>query len=160
MERVLDQLDRLAAGRHAGARVPADALARPGIARAFGWVLVMLVALVAIGVVTIATAAWLDGHGETVALVGWMRGVVGLGLTVTLFYFWWRARDGHVWAWKRLTLFSKIFPLATLAVAAVPDLLPAWMVTEQILFAMVMLAMAWTLDSRAMRAAFTARTAH
>lgn len=156
MERVLDRLDRLAAGPRAGARVPADALAHPRIGRAFAWVLAMLVALALIGAATIATAAWLDGRGEPIALVGWLRGVVGLGLTLTLFYFWARARDGHVWAWQRLTLFSKIFPFVTLAVAAVPSLLPVWMVTEQIVFAMVMLAMAWTLDSHLMRAAFAA----
>ena len=87
-----------------------------------------------------------------------MRGVVALVLSMTLFYFWLRARDGFVWAWSRLTLFAKIFPLVTLAIAAIPYLLPVWMVTEQIVFSMLMLAMAWALDSRRMRRVFTAPT--
>ncbi|GIG55123.1 hypothetical protein [Demequina activiva] len=160
MTRLFERLDRLAAGRQASTRVSADALGHPRIRLTFRWVLAMLVALVAIAVATVATAAWLDEHGEDVALIGWMRGVIGLVLSTTLFYFWLRARDGYVWAWTRLTLFSKIFPLVTLAIAAVPALLPVWMVTEQIVFSMVMLGMAWALDSRRMRTAFTAPAAN
>ena len=156
MERVFVAVDRLAAGRHATATGSAVRLAQPRVGRTFWWVLAMLVVLVLISAVTVATAAWLTWRGERIAPVGWLRGVVALVITCTLFYFWFRARRGFVWAWSRLTLFSKIFPLVTLAIAAVPHLLPVVMVTEQIVFSMVLLAMAWTLDTATMRAAFHA----
>jgi hypothetical protein len=159
MERAFAVLDRLAAGRRAGKRAHADALADPRVGRTFRWALVMLVALLIISAVTVATALWLKRQGEDVGIVGWMRGIVALLITCTLFYFWLRARSGAVWAWSRLTLFSKIFPLVTLAIAAVPNLLPVAIVTEMIVFSMVLLAMAWTLDSRVMRAAFVPRDA-
>ena len=63
MDRLFDRLDRLAAGRQAGTRVAADALEDPRISGTFRAVLAMLAGLVVLALVTVATAAWLDGHG-------------------------------------------------------------------------------------------------
>jgi hypothetical protein len=75
-------------------------------------------------------------------------------MTVTLFYFAWRAQLGFYWAYSRLRLFSKIFPVVTLVIAAIPGLYPFWMVTEQIVFSLILIGVADYLDSDHMRAAF------
>jgi hypothetical protein len=83
-----------------------------------------------------------------------MRCFVVLGMTATLFYFVWRARLGYYWAYSRLRLFSRIFPVVTLVIAAIPGLYPIWMITEQILFSVVLIGVADYLGSDHMRAAF------
>lgn len=92
--------------------------------------------------------------GEAVSFAVWMRTVVVLGMTATLFYFAWRAQRGWRWAYQRLRLFSQIFPVITLVMAAIPNLYPAWMVTEQIIFSLVMIGIADFLTSDHMRDAY------
>ena len=84
----------------------------------------------------------------------WMRTFVVLAMTLTLFYFGWRAQKGFYWAYSRLRLFSKIFPVITLVLAAIPGLYPFWMVTEQILFSLIMIGVGDYLSSDHMRDAF------
>jgi len=86
----------------------------------------------------------------------WMRTVVVLGMTATLFYFAWRASLGWRWAYLRLRLFAQIFPVITLVLAAIPGLYPVWMVTEQIVFSLIMIGIADFLTSDHMRATFAA----
>ncbi|WP_426624554.1 hypothetical protein ACPPVW_00150 [Leifsonia sp. McL0607] len=100
----------------------------------------------------IALVLTLDG--ALVPFAVWMRSVVVLGMTVTLFYFAWRAQKGYYWAYARLRLFSKIFPVVTLVIAAIPGLYPFWMVTEQIVFSLILIGVADYLDSDHMREAF------
>jgi hypothetical protein len=75
-------------------------------------------------------------------------------MTMTLFYFAWRAQRGFYWAYSRLRLFSKIFPVVTLVIAAIPGLYPLWMVTEQIIFSLILIGVADVLDSDHMRESF------
>ncbi len=75
-------------------------------------------------------------------------------MTLTLGYFAWRASGGWRWAYQRLRLFSQIFPVVTLVMAAIPGLYPGWMVTEQILFSLVMIGIADFLTSDHMRHAY------
>src|SRR5699024_10289534 len=77
--------------------------------------------------------------GEPVPFAAWMRTVVVLGMTATLFYFFWRATKGFYWGYQRLRLFTQIFPVITLVMAAIPGLYPVWMITEQIVFSLVMI---------------------
>jgi hypothetical protein len=94
------------------------------------------------------------GMRNEVPWVVWMRLVVVLAMTVTLFYFSWRAQRGYYWAYSRLRLFSKIFPIVALVTAAIPGLYPLWMVTEQICFALILLGIAEYLSSDHMREAY------
>ena len=66
----------------------------------------------------------------------------------------WRARAGWYWAFRRLQLFSRIFPIVALVLAAIPGLYPFWVVTEQILFAILLIGVSDYLQSDAVRAAF------
>ncbi len=93
-------------------------------------------------------------HGGSVSGIVWYRLVVIFGLTATLFYFVWRAGRGFYWAYSRLRLFSMVFPVVALASSAVPGLYPSWMIVEQILFSVVLLAIAVVLSSAHMRAVF------
>src|SRR5665811_2580177 len=93
-------------------------------------------------------------RGDEVAWVVWMRLVVVLGMTMTLFYFAWRAQRGFYWAYSRLRLFSKIFPIVALVTAAIPGLYPLWMVTEQICFSLILLGIAEYLSTDHMREAY------
>jgi len=79
---------------------------------------------------------------------------VVLAMTVTLYYFAWRASAGYWWAYSRLRLFSQIFPIVTLVIAAIPGLYPLWMVIEQIVFSLLLIGVADILRSDHMRDAF------
>ncbi|MCC4249146.1 MULTISPECIES: hypothetical protein [Microbacterium] len=152
IEPALRRLDRLAGGRQAGHRVPASE--DPRVRRAFRAVTILLAAGFLLGVATIVIAAVMAAAGDDVGFAVWMRCLVVLGITTTLFYFLWRARAGWYWAFRRLQLFSRIFPVVALVLAAIPGLYPFWVVTEQILFAILLIGVSDYLQSDAVRAAY------
>ncbi|WP_374010231.1 hypothetical protein [Leifsonia sp. LS-T14] len=154
MESLLARLDRIAGGRHAAYRVPEEGRSHPRTRRAFTVVTWLLAAELVIGLSAVVVAIVLTRDGVAVPFPVWMRSVVVLGMTTTLFYFAWRAQKGYFWAYSRLRLFAKIFPVVTLVIAAVPGLYPLWMVTEQIVFSLILIGVADYLDSDHMRAAF------
>ena len=154
MESLLARLDRIAGGRHAGYLVPEAGRTHPKTRRAFVVIAWLLLVELVIGTAAVAVAVTLRWQGQAVPFAVWMRSVVVLGMTVTLFYFAWRASKGYYWAYSRLRLFSKIFPVVTLVIAAIPGLYPLWMVTEQIVFSLILIGVADYLDSDHMRASF------
>ncbi|WP_243226761.1 hypothetical protein [Microbacterium sp. CIAB417] len=152
METFLLRLDRLAGGRMAGYRVdPSD---DPRVSRAFRAITILLVACFLLGIATVVTSAWLTASGEDVGFAVWMRCLVVLGITTTLFYFLWRARAGWYWAIRRLQLFSRIFPIVALVLAAIPGLYPWWVISEQIVFAILLIGVSDYLQSDYLRAAY------
>jgi hypothetical protein len=154
LENILLKLDRIAGGRQAGVAIDDETLAHPKTRRAFTWIMWLLVAELLIGMaaVIIALALTLNGHPQPFAV--WMRGLIVLAMTATLFYFAWRAARGWVWAYSRLRLFAQIFPVITLVIAAIPGLYPAWMITEQIIFSLIMIGIGDFLTSDHMRDAY------
>ena len=154
MESLLRRLDRIAGGRHADYTIPDENLRDPKTRRAFVVITWLLVAEFVVGVAAVVIAVVLFVGGESVPWAVWMRSVVVLAMTVTLFYFAWRAQKGYYWAYSRLRLFAKIFPVVTLVIAAIPGLYPFWMVTEQIVFSLILIGVADYLDSDHMREAF------
>jgi hypothetical protein len=82
-----------------------------------------------------------------------------LGITITLFYFAWRAARGFYWAYSRLRLFSKIFPIVTLVIATIPGLYPLWMTVEQVIFSFLLIGVGDLLTTDHMRDAFPRRPA-
>lgn len=154
MDSALRLLDRIAGGRHADYTISDEAREDPRTRRAFVVITWLLVAEFVIGLAAVVVAAVLMAAGQPVHWAVWMRCAVVLGMTVTLFYFAWRAQLGYYWAYSRLRLFSKIFPVVTLVIAAIPGLYPFWMVTEQIVFSLILIGVADYLDSDHMRAAF------
>lgn len=119
----------------------------------------LLIVELVLGFSAVAYAVVIARGGESVPFIVWMRTLVVLGMTATLFYFAWRASLGLRWGYQRLRLFSQIFPVITLVMAAIPGLYPAWMVTEQILFSLIMIGIADFLTSDHMREAFRAPVA-
>jgi hypothetical protein len=148
------RLDRVAGGRHAHVRIDHELLTAPRTRRAFVAIAWLLVLELAIGIAAVVIALVLAARGIPVPWSVWMRTVVVLGMTATLFYFVWRASLGYYWGYSRLRLFSKIFPVITLVLAAIPGLYPLWMVTEQIVFSLVLIGVADYLDSDHMRSVF------
>ncbi len=122
--------------------------------RAFTAITVLLAAGFVLGVATVVVALVMTTNGDDVGFAVWMRCLVVLAITTTLFYFLWRARAGWYWAFRRLQLFSRIFPVVALVLAAIPGLYPFWVVTEQILFALLLIGVSDYLQSDTMRAAF------
>lgn len=139
MENLLTKIDRFAGGRKAGIVVPSDGLAQPKTKRAFAWITWLLVFELVLGFGAVVYAVLIARAGEPVPFAVWMRTIVVLGMTVTLFYFFWRAMKGFYWGYQRLRLFTQIFPVITLVMAAIPGLYPVWMITEQIVFSLVMI---------------------
>lgn len=135
--------------------LPPDAKLRHAF-RAVTW---LLAACLALGVATVVTASVLAASGAEVTFAVWMRCLVVLGITATLFYFLARARRGWYWALRRLQLFSRIFPVVALALAAIPGLYPLWVIGEQILFAVVLIGVSDYLHTDAIRRAFPKPTA-
>lgn len=153
-EPLLRRLDRLAGGRHAEVMIAEEMRDHPRTRRAFAWIGWLLGVEFVLGLAAIVVAVLIAGSGEHVPFAVWMRATVVLGMTATLFYFAWRAQQGFFWAYSRLRLFSQIFPVVTLVMAAIPGLYPWWMVTEQILFSLVLIGVADFLTSDHMREAF------
>ncbi len=156
---LLRQVDRIAAGRRQrDLRAPADLIADRKVQqgfRAIRWILAAEI-LVGASAVGIALVNLLNGTPDNLAV--WMRGLVVLGLTLGLGYFALRARQGWYWSYMRLRLFSRIFPTVTLVIAAIPGLYPLWMITEQIIFSVLMIGIGDIATSEAMRTAFAKKT--
>ena len=154
VESVLLEIDRLAGGRHADRTISEEMRTDPKTRRAFVTITWLLAAGLLLGLAAVVVAVVLLLRGDEVAWVVWMRLVVVLGMTMTLFYFAWRAQRGFYWAYSRLRLFSKIFPIVALVTAAIPGLYPLWMITEQICFALILLGIADYLSTDHMREAY------
>nr|WP_243843573.1 hypothetical protein [Microbacterium endophyticum] len=126
----------------------------PRVARAFRVITWMLIACFLLGIGTVIASVVLTVNGDDVGFAVWMRCLVVLGITTTLFYFLWRARLGWYWAIRRLQLFSRIFPIIALVLAAIPGLYPLWVTTEQIIFAILLIGISDYLQSDYLRAAY------
>ena len=153
VENVLLQIDRLAGGRHGDHTISEAMRTDPRTRRVFVVVTALLLVELLLGASALAVPVML-GMRHEVPLIVWMRLVVVLAMTMTLFYFAWRAQRGYWWAYSRLRLFSKIFPIVALVTAAIPGLYPLWMVTEQIFFALILLGIAEYLSTDHMREAY------
>ncbi|MDQ1481927.1 MAG: hypothetical protein QOF35_3 [Actinomycetota bacterium] len=153
VENVLLEIDRIAGGRHGDRTISEEMRTDPKTRRVFVAVTWLLAAELLIGTAALAIPVMLNMRHEVPWIV-WMRLVVVLAMTLTLFYFAWRAQRGYYWAYSRLRLFSKIFPIVALVTAAIPGLYPLWMVTEQIFFALILLGIAEYLSTDHMRAAY------
>ncbi len=147
-------VDRLAGGRNGHYVVTDPMREHPRTRMAFRWVQWILVAEVVVGLTAVGIAVVLQLGGTPVGFAVWFRGVVVLLMTLTLFFFAWRAQLGFYWGYQRLRLFSQIFPVITLIVATIPGLYPYWMVIEQIVFAVLMIGIADFLTSDHMRDAY------
>jgi hypothetical protein len=157
VESLFLRLDRIAGGR-ASSRVISDQLRdHRSTRRTFAGIRWILAAEIVVGLVAIVIAIVLDARGYHVAWAVWFRSVAVLGITVTLFYFAWRASKGYYWAYSRLRLFSKIFPIVTLVIAAIPGLYPLWMTVEQIIFSFLLIGVGDLLTTDHMRDAFPRR---
>lgn len=148
------RLDRLAGGRQGGYVIREDLRSHPDTVRSFRWIRWLLVAETIVGLTAIVVAVVLTRDGQTVPWAVWFRATVVLLITLTLYVFAWRAQLGYYWAYSRLRLFSRIFPVVTLVVAAIPGLYPFWMVIEQIVFSLLMIGIGDVLTSDHMRVAF------
>jgi hypothetical protein len=155
LERLFVSLDRIAGGRNSNRLVGDEARTHPRTRRAFTAIAWLLLVELLIGISAVVIAVAFTLNGQTQPWSVWMRVVVVLGITTTLFYFLWRASKGLYWGYARLKLFSKIFPVVTLVLAAIPGLYPVWMVTEQIVFSLILIGVADYLDSDHMRKAFS-----
>ena len=154
VESVLREIDRVAGGRHADHTISVELRSDPRTRRVFLVITWLLVAELLIGAGALAVPVMLHLRGDDVAPVIWMRLAIVLAMTTTLFYFAWRAQRGFYWAYSRLRLFSKIFPVVALVTAAIPGLYPLWMVTEQIVFSLILLGICEYLSTDHMREAY------
>ena len=154
IERVLLEIDHVAGGRHADHTISEEMRTDPRTRKVFVVITWLLVAELLIGAGALAVPVMLHLRGDDVALIVWMRLIVVLAMTSTLFYFAWRAQHGYYWAYSRLRLFSKIFPVVALVTAAIPGLYPLWMVTEQIIFSLLLLGICDYLSTDHMREAY------
>lgn len=152
LEPLFVRLDRVAGGRIAGRKV--DLAQHPKTRRGFVGILWILAAEIVVGLVAIVIAIVLTVNGMPPPWAVWFRGIAVLAITATLLYFAWRASLGWYWAYSRLRLFSRIFPIVTLVIAAIPGLYPLWMTIEQIVFSLLLIGVGDILTGNVMRAAF------
>ncbi|HEU0205159.1 MAG TPA: hypothetical protein VFQ74_00495 [Pseudolysinimonas sp.] len=152
LEPLFLRLDRVGGGRIAGRRV--DLAAHPKTRRGFDGILWILAAEIVVGLAAIVIAIVLTVNGMPQPWAVWFRGIAVLAITATLLYFAGRASLGWFWAYSRLRLFSRIFPVVTLVIAAIPGLYPLWMTIEQIVFSLLLIGVGDILTGNAMREAF------
>lgn len=152
LESLFRVVDRLAGGRDRNHRVlgASHDAARRGLTI----VAAILVICTLLGAGTVVAVVWLHLTGHAVTLPVWIRGLVILAITASLFYFLWRAWLGWYWAFRRLQLFTRIFPAVALALSAIPGFFPVWMIVEQLVFAALLIVAAVLLSTTAMRQAF------
>jgi hypothetical protein len=148
------RLDGIAGGRQAEHVIHEDMREHPRTVRAFVGIRWLLLGETVVGLTAIFIAAVLWSRGEHVPWAVWFRSTVVLFITASLYVFAWRAQLGYWWAYSRLRLFSRIFPIVTLIVATIPGLYPGWMVVEQIVFSLLMIGIGDLLTTDHMRAAF------
>ncbi|WP_413332510.1 hypothetical protein ACH82I_10800 [Brevibacterium sp. GP-SGM9] len=153
-DNVFAKIDRLAGGKKAGILVAPEGLRLPKTRTAFRWITWLLSFELVLGFGAVVVAVIISQSGDPVPFAVWMRTVVVFGMTATLFYFFWRATKGYYWGYQRLRLFTQIFPVITLVMAAIPGLYPVWMITEQIVFSLVMIGVGDFLTSDHMREVF------
>ncbi|MCD7100818.1 hypothetical protein [Pseudoclavibacter sp. 13-3] len=146
VDRVLSS--RLIGGSNAALRLAAPV---PGARRVWRSIAVLLSLEVVVGIATLVVAFFFRHADGLVTPASWFRGTVVLLMTLTLFGFAWAARRGYWWAYWRLRLFSQIFPVVTLAIAAVPGLYPLWMTIEQIVFSVLLIGVGDYLTGDRMR---------
>ncbi|WP_255447541.1 hypothetical protein [Schumannella sp. 10F1B-5-1] len=153
-EPVWRRLDRVGGGRLAPLRIRAEFEGDAKLRRGFAGIFWILTAEVVIGAAALVVAIVLAAVGVMEPPAVWFRSIAVLAITATLLYFAWRAWLGWYWAYSRLRLFSRIFPIVTLVIAAVPGLYPLWMVFEQILFSVLLVGVGDILTSDRFREAF------
>jgi hypothetical protein len=152
-------LDRIAGGRQSSRVIEASMRDHASTLRTFAGIRWILASEIVVGLFSIVTAIVLTASGQSVDWAVWFRSVAVLGITITLFYFAWRAAMGFYWAYSRLRLFSKIFPIVTLAIATIPGLYPLWMTVEQVIFSFLLIGVGDLLTTDHMRDAFPRRPA-
>ncbi|MGW8482462.1 hypothetical protein ACWGJP_04945 [Microbacterium sp. NPDC055903] len=152
---LLRRVDRLAAGRQRDLRAGGDLASVQRSFRAIGWILAVEI-VISVSAIGIAGMNLLTGNPDGFAV--WMRVLVVFGLTAGLTYFALRASAGWYWAYSRLRLFARIFPIVTLVTAAIPGLYPLWMVIEQIIFSLLMFVVGEIAGTDAMRTVFAKAT--
>ncbi|GAA4264407.1 hypothetical protein [Frondihabitans peucedani] len=148
------RVDRLAGGRQHAVVVREDMREHPRTVRAFQRIRWLLVGETVVGLTAVVIAILLAADGVAVPWAVWFRSTVVLLITLSLYVFAWRAQLGYYWAFARLRLFSRIFPLVTIVVASLPGLYPFWMVVEQWVFSGLMVGIAVVLSSGHLREAF------
>jgi hypothetical protein len=148
------RVDRLAGGRQHAVVVREDMRAHPHTVRAFQRIRWLLVGETVVGLTAIVIVILLALHGVPLSWAVWFRSTVVMFITLSLYVFAWRAQLGYYWAFARLRLFSRIFPLVTIVVASLPGLYPFWMVVEQYVFSALMIGIAIVLSSRHLREVF------
>jgi hypothetical protein len=149
------RLDRIGGGRRlAGLRMRRDDASRDRTRRGFAGIFWILAAEALIGVIALVVAVVFAATGHPEAPAVWFRTIAVLAITVALLYFAWRAWLGWYWAYARLRLFSRIFPIVTLVVAAWPGLYPLWMTIEQIVFSLLLIGVGDILTSDHFRETF------
>ncbi len=151
---LIERVDRVAGGRRAAYEISEADRRDPAIRRAWRTVTVLLVVCLVLATAAVGEALVLHLRGNDASRIVWMRLVVILGMTVSLFYFRWRAGLGRWWAYSRLRLFSMIFPVVAVVSSAVPGLYPTWMIVEQVTFSIVLLAITVVLGRAPMRRAY------
>lgn len=147
------RIDRLLSSRLVGGSNAALRLAAPpqGAQRVWRSIALLLSLEVVVGIATLVVAFAFRHVDGLVTPASWFRGTVVLLMTFTLFGFVWAARRGYWWAYWRLRLFSQIFPVVTLVIAAVPGLYPLWMTIEQIVFSVLLIGVGDFLTGERMR---------
>lgn len=148
------RVDRLAGGRQHAVVVREDMREHPRTVRAFKRIRWLLVGETVVGLTAVVIAVLLSLDGVAVPWAVWFRSTVVLFITLSLYVFAWRAQLGYYWAFARLRLFSRIFPLVTIVVASLPGLYPFWMVVEQWVFSALMVGIAVVLSSGHLREVF------
>ncbi|RKR74437.1 hypothetical protein [Frondihabitans australicus] len=148
------RIDRLAGGRQHAYVVREDMRRHESTVRAFRILRLLLLVETLVGVAAIAIAVTLTSHGVAVSWAVWFRATVVLMITLSLYVFAWRAQLGYYWAFSRMKLFSRIFPVVTVVVALIPGLYPTWMVVEQLIFSGLMVVIAVLLSTPHLRSVF------
>lgn len=127
---------------------------RPAVAVALRTVTLLVVAYAVVSVLTVALVALLDAHHDHLSATAWTRSTVVAVVSLVTLSMAVVASRGSRGAWWRLRIATAVQIVAIAVVVAVPSSIPAWLRAEQVVCAVLLVAVAWLANGRQVRAAF------
>ena len=127
----------------------------PRSAAALRSVQLLVIAYLAVSVLTLAAIIALRNHAAVVNDAVWTRGTIVVASALLTFAFARRAARGSKKGFLRLRIVSAVMLVAIVVIIALPGTFPLWMKFEQGVCGLLLLAVALIVNGKHLRSVFT-----
>jgi peptidoglycan/LPS O-acetylase OafA/YrhL len=116
----------------------------------------LLLAFLALSVLTVAAVVLLADHPSLVTPAAWVRAPLVAFSALVLWLIARRAAAGHAGSYRRLRIISIAVLVAIVVIVSLPGLLPGWLRIEQAVCGLLMLSVVILANHREVRTAVAA----